>query len=151
MYSEIENLIIHWNNDGTKTAGELTRQIFDLLKRNLNESLLISLQVPEKTNDVSIEVKEKKYEIRIICYNIMDRKDEIICLSTRRFTIPEKEEDNLDVIDLEESNKKKLIKEYKKMINEYNRAASTRVNFRMFIDDELVYFTKPKKISCYCG
>ena len=33
LYSEIENLIIRWNNDGTKTAGELTRQIMGLLKK----------------------------------------------------------------------------------------------------------------------
>lgn len=32
LYSEIENLIIRWNNDGTKTAGFLTRQIMKLLK-----------------------------------------------------------------------------------------------------------------------
>lgn len=31
MYSEIENLIIMWYNDGTKTAGELTRQIIKLV------------------------------------------------------------------------------------------------------------------------
>ena len=33
LYSDIENLIIRWNNDGTKTAGELTRQIMGLLKK----------------------------------------------------------------------------------------------------------------------
>ena len=32
LYSEIENLIIFWNNDGTKTAGSLTREIMALLK-----------------------------------------------------------------------------------------------------------------------
>lgn len=32
LYSEIETLIIHWNNDGTKTAGYLTRQIMELLE-----------------------------------------------------------------------------------------------------------------------
>ena len=31
LYSEIEYLIIMWSNDGTKTAGTLTRQIMDLL------------------------------------------------------------------------------------------------------------------------
>jgi UDP-N-acetyl-D-mannosaminuronic acid transferase (WecB/TagA/CpsF family) len=29
LYSEIENLIITWSNDGTKTAGTLTRQIME--------------------------------------------------------------------------------------------------------------------------
>ena len=31
LYSEIENIIIKWTIDGTKTAGHLTRQIIDLL------------------------------------------------------------------------------------------------------------------------
>lgn len=30
-YSEIESLIVSWNNDGTKTAGSLTRCIISLL------------------------------------------------------------------------------------------------------------------------
>ena len=32
LYSEIEDLIIRWNNDGTKTAGSLTRQITELIE-----------------------------------------------------------------------------------------------------------------------
>lgn len=31
LYSEIENLIIAWNIDGTKTAGHLTREILGLI------------------------------------------------------------------------------------------------------------------------
>lgn len=31
LYSEIENLIIVWRIDGTKTAGHLTREIVDML------------------------------------------------------------------------------------------------------------------------
>ena len=34
LYSEIETLIIRWNNDGTRTAGSLTREIMDLLIEN---------------------------------------------------------------------------------------------------------------------
>ena len=34
LYREIENLIIRWNNDGTKTAGSLTREIVNLIKTN---------------------------------------------------------------------------------------------------------------------
>jgi len=34
LYSEIENLIIRWSNDGTKTAGSLTREIMSLIKTN---------------------------------------------------------------------------------------------------------------------
>ena len=32
LYSEIEDLIIRWEIDGTKTAGYLTRQIMELIK-----------------------------------------------------------------------------------------------------------------------
>jgi hypothetical protein len=32
IYSEIEYLIIQWSNDGTKTAGSLTREIMELIK-----------------------------------------------------------------------------------------------------------------------
>ena len=40
LYSEIENLIIVWNIDGTKTAGSLTRDIMKLIKANSrNEKL----------------------------------------------------------------------------------------------------------------
>jgi hypothetical protein len=33
LYSKIENLIVIWSNDGTKTAGTLTRQIIKLLNK----------------------------------------------------------------------------------------------------------------------
>lgn len=32
LYSDIEDLVIRWSNDGTKTAGHLTRQIIKLIK-----------------------------------------------------------------------------------------------------------------------
>jgi hypothetical protein len=32
LYSEIEHLIIQWNNDGTKTAGSLTRDIMKVIE-----------------------------------------------------------------------------------------------------------------------
>jgi len=32
LYSEIEYLIIQWSNDGTKTAGSLTRDIMKLIE-----------------------------------------------------------------------------------------------------------------------
>lgn len=37
LYSEIEHLIIMWSNDGTKTAGTLTRQIMKLLDKIKNK------------------------------------------------------------------------------------------------------------------
>lgn len=32
LYTKIETEIIRWSNDGTKTAGELTRKIIELIK-----------------------------------------------------------------------------------------------------------------------
>jgi hypothetical protein len=37
LYSEIEYLIIMWSNDGTKTAGSLTREIMKLINQDKNE------------------------------------------------------------------------------------------------------------------
>ena len=33
LYSEVENLIINWEIDGTETAGHLTRQIMQLIEK----------------------------------------------------------------------------------------------------------------------
>lgn len=33
QYNEIENAIIRWSNDGTKTAGTLTREIINIIKQ----------------------------------------------------------------------------------------------------------------------
>jgi len=38
LYSEIENLIITWNIDGTKTAGSLTREIMKLIESYDNDT-----------------------------------------------------------------------------------------------------------------
>jgi hypothetical protein len=49
LYREIENLIIRWENDGTKTAGSLTREIMELLERrdatNKAKSVLEKIEV----------------------------------------------------------------------------------------------------------
>ena len=37
LYSAIEAAIIRWNLDGTKTAGELTREIMLIIKQQDNE------------------------------------------------------------------------------------------------------------------
>ena len=34
LYGSIEDLIIRWSNDGTKTAGTLTRQIMSEIKKH---------------------------------------------------------------------------------------------------------------------
>ena len=39
LYSEIENLIIRWSNDGDKTAGHLTRQIMETLSNEKHKGL----------------------------------------------------------------------------------------------------------------
>jgi hypothetical protein len=39
LYSEIETAIIHWSNDGTQTAGTLTREIIELLKKKRFETI----------------------------------------------------------------------------------------------------------------
>jgi hypothetical protein len=49
LYREIENLIMIWENDGTKTAGSLTREIMELLERrdatNKAKSVLEKIEV----------------------------------------------------------------------------------------------------------
>jgi hypothetical protein len=37
LYNAIEAAIIRWNLDGTKTAGELTREIIFIIKQQDNE------------------------------------------------------------------------------------------------------------------
>jgi|LakMenEpi03Aug12_release.lakeMendotaPanAssembly.Ray.scaffolds.fasta_scaffold2409779_1 hypothetical protein len=60
LYSEIEGLIIEWSNNGTKTAGYLTRQIMKLLSDNNNRNTIISDWL-DQYGDKKIEYKVKKY------------------------------------------------------------------------------------------
>jgi len=60
LYSEIEGLIIEWYNDGTKTAGYLTRQIMKLLSDDNNRNTIISDWL-DQYGDKKIEYKVKKY------------------------------------------------------------------------------------------
>jgi hypothetical protein len=39
LYSAIEAAIIRWNLDGTKTAGELTREIISIIKQQDNDKI----------------------------------------------------------------------------------------------------------------
>ena len=34
LYKDIESAIIGWSNDGTRTAGELTREIMELIRKH---------------------------------------------------------------------------------------------------------------------
>ena len=36
LYQQIEQAIITWSNDGTKTAGTLTREIMEIINKTLN-------------------------------------------------------------------------------------------------------------------
>ena len=53
LYSEIEHLIIQWNNDGTKTAGSLTRDIMKI-KTKINKEELYKLYM-EWVDEVTVE------------------------------------------------------------------------------------------------
>jgi hypothetical protein len=44
LYSEIENLIIQWSNDGDKTAGHLTRQIMESLSNEKHNHVIVDLR-----------------------------------------------------------------------------------------------------------
>jgi len=44
LYSEIEDLIIRWSNDGTKTAGSLTRQIMETLTQQKHKYVIVDLR-----------------------------------------------------------------------------------------------------------
>ena len=44
LYSDIEDLIIRWSNDGTKTAGHLTRQIMETLITQKHKYVIIDLR-----------------------------------------------------------------------------------------------------------
>ena len=40
LYQLIENAIIRWSNDGTKTAGALTREILQIIKEYKDEDTI---------------------------------------------------------------------------------------------------------------
>lgn len=44
LYNQIEDLIIRWSNDGTKTAGTLTRKIMKLLEKKEEKFSLINYE-----------------------------------------------------------------------------------------------------------
>ena len=69
LYSKIEGLIVGWSNDGTKTAGVLTRQIMKLLSCE-NEQRITDkcagtcwfLELHGKCDDACIAEKQIKTE-----------------------------------------------------------------------------------------
>jgi hypothetical protein len=62
LYNEIEHFIIRWNNDGTKTAGTLTRQIVELIKKQMSNNKArehTSPLIEELLNEVTPEEMER--------------------------------------------------------------------------------------------
>ena len=64
LYSEIEDLIIRWSNDGTKTAGHLTRQIMESISQQKHKYVIIDLRNMDymKDEDGNINYYETEYE-----------------------------------------------------------------------------------------
>ena len=56
LYSEIENLIIRWSNDGDKTAGHLTRQIMETIGKQKYKYIIVDLRnmdfMKDKDNNI---------------------------------------------------------------------------------------------------
>ena len=56
LYSEIEDLIIRWNIDGTKTAGHLTRQIMEKIVTQKHKYVIIDLRNMDYMKDSDGEI-----------------------------------------------------------------------------------------------
>lgn len=54
LYQEIENQIIIWGNDGTKTAGSLTRKIMKLIEAENKK------EIRDTKIDLTLETENKK-------------------------------------------------------------------------------------------
>lgn len=69
LYSEIEDLIIRWNNDGTKTAGHLTRQIMESISQQKHKYVIIDLRNMDymKDKDGNINYYETEDEACTVC------------------------------------------------------------------------------------
>ena len=78
LYSNIEDLIIRWSNDGNKTAGHLTRQIMELIGDTLNIYKTLEANgvyihyTPEHYNDgsnLNFSIEFTKYKTQTGWYN----------------------------------------------------------------------------------
>lgn len=54
LYQEIENQIIIWGNDGTKTAGSLTRKIMKLIETENKK------EIRDTKIDLTLETEHKE-------------------------------------------------------------------------------------------
>lgn len=69
LYSDIEDLIIRWSNDGTKTAGHLTRQIMETIITQKHKYVIIDLRNMDymKDEDGNINYYDTEDEANTVC------------------------------------------------------------------------------------
>ena len=60
LYQEIETQIMHWANDGTKTAGSLTRKIMKLVEEE-NKKEIRDIKI-----DMALRVEECEEELSFV-------------------------------------------------------------------------------------
>jgi hypothetical protein len=60
LYQEIETQIMHWANDGTKTAGSLTRKIMKLVEEE-NKKEIRDIKI-----DLALRVEECEEELSFV-------------------------------------------------------------------------------------
>jgi hypothetical protein len=60
LYQEIETQIMHWANDGTKTAGSLTRKIMKLIEEE-NKKEIRDIKI-----DLALRVEECEEELSFV-------------------------------------------------------------------------------------
>jgi len=60
LYQEIETQIMHWVNDGTKTAGSLTRKIMKLVEEE-NKKEIRDIKI-----DLALRVEEYEEELSFV-------------------------------------------------------------------------------------
>jgi len=60
LYQEIETQIMHWANDGTKTAGSLTRKIMKLVEEE-NKKEIRDIKI-----DLALRVEEYEEELSFV-------------------------------------------------------------------------------------
>ena len=74
LYSEIEHSIIVWSNDGTKTAGTLTRQIMEIVNKSKQNTY---------TEEQMIQASKYGYEFRDTT-SFPEHKFEDSCINNTR-------------------------------------------------------------------
>jgi hypothetical protein len=63
LYSAIEAAIIHWNLDGTKTAGSLTREIMSIIEHYEMEKDVFEELVERIGNEINSQIVNELVKI----------------------------------------------------------------------------------------